>query len=134
MQKYLMRNILNCNFCYFQLTLADSSHSGPLPQNNGVPGAQVVLIEQLKQEMLEQIQAQSKKYEQQIEEIKSKYDYIKSVYHNIKFNIMMFEVHMIISKYIKYDNMKHKYVDIKSQYDDMTNKYDITCLYGMILK
>ena len=93
-----MCNILNCNFCYFQLTAADSRHSGPLPQNNGVPGAQVDLIEQLKQEMLEQIQTLSKKYEQQIEEIKSKYDDINSVYHNIQFNIIIFKVHIIISK------------------------------------
>ena len=69
-----MCNILNCNFCYFQLTAADSRHSGPLPQNNGVPGAQSGLIEQLKQEMLEQIQVQADKYDKQIKEQTKKYE------------------------------------------------------------
>ena len=84
MQKYLMCNILNCNFCYFQLTAADSRHSGPLPQNNGVPGAQVDLIEQLKQEMTKKYEQQIKeladKYDHQIREIKSKYAYNKRIY------------------------------------------------------
>ena len=85
--------------CYFQLTVADSRHSGPLPQNNGVPGAQVDLIEQLKQEMLEQIQVQAGKYdlkimglaekhEQQIKEQAEKHEQqiteLKTEYVNIK--------------------------------------------------
>ena len=73
-QRYVICNIINCNFCYFQLTAADSRHSGPLPHNNGVPVAQVDLIEQLRQEMLQQIQVQAGKYDKQIKEQTKKYE------------------------------------------------------------
>ena len=102
--------------------MADSRHSGPLPQskNNGAPGAQVDIIGQLKLEMLDEMQVQLKKYEQQITELTHKYEALE-----INNQVMRKDNTKIQEQEDKYDQQIQEQEDkYDQQIQEQEDKYD----------